>query len=77
VNQYAEQISLPFYYASSDAVFADQVFWLEQQWNAARAMLNDSEQNEGVLTIDEIQKIQGWSEMVKNFGMKTPEIKPD
>jgi len=67
VNQYSEQISLPYYYASSDAVFADQVFWLEQRWNAARAMLIDSEKNEGVLVIDEIQKIQGWSEIVKKL----------
>ncbi len=67
VNQFSEQISLPYYYASSDAVFADQVFWLEQQWNAARAMLTDSGKNEGVLVIDEIQKIQGWSEIVKKL----------
>ena len=58
VNQFSEQISLPYYYAASDAVFVDQVFWLEQQWNAARAMLTDSGKNEGVLVIDEIQKIQ-------------------
>ena len=67
VNQFSEKISLPYFYASSDAVFTDQVFWLEQQWNAARAMLTDSEKDEGVLVIDEIQKIQGWSEIVKKL----------
>jgi predicted AAA+ superfamily ATPase len=67
VNQLSEHISHPYYYASSDAVFTDQVSWLEQQWNAARAMLSNSENKEGVLVIDEIQKIQGWSEIVKKL----------
>jgi len=67
VNQFSGQISLPYFYASSDAVFADQDIWLEQQWNAARSMITDSEKNEGVLVIDEIQKIHGWSEIVKKL----------
>jgi len=68
VNQYSEQISLPYYYASSDAVFADQVFWLEQRWNAARAMLIDSEKNEGVLVIDEIHLL-GSSRLLIQKGL--------
>ncbi len=67
VNQLSERISLPYHYASSDAVFSDQFSWLEKQWNTARAMLPDSEKKEGVLVIDEIQKIQGWSEIVKKL----------
>jgi len=67
VNQLSGQISLPYFYASSDAVFADPDIWLEQQWNAARTMITDSEKNEGVLVIDEIQKILGWSEIVKKL----------
>jgi predicted AAA+ superfamily ATPase len=67
VNQLSEKISLPYHYATSDAVFSDQVFWLEQHWNTARAMLVDSEKKESVLIIDEIQKIQGWSEIVKKL----------
>ena len=67
VNQLSENITIPYHYASSDAVFADQESWLEQQWNTARTMLSVSGQKEGVLVIDEIQKIQGWSEVVKKL----------
>jgi len=67
VNQFSEKISLPYFYASSDALFADQGIWLEQQWNTARTMMANSGENIGVLVIDEIQKIHGWSEIVKKL----------
>jgi len=67
VNQFAQQTTLPVHYATSDAIPADQSSWLEQQWNAARIMLAASGGEGCVLVIDEIQKITGWSEIVKKY----------
>ena len=42
--------------------------WIEQQWEAARFTLkNDIRQNRGVLVLDEVQRISGWSETVKRL----------
>ena len=67
VLQFAKQSSLPVHYVSSDAIPADQLAWLEQQWNTARIILSRSGDTEGLLIIDEIQKISGWSEIVKKL----------
>ena len=42
------------------------VNWIDQQWAKARALLHDHPQ-EVVLIIDEIQKIENWSERVKRL----------
>ena len=40
--------------------------WLVQQWEKARAQANSSEKG-AILVIDEVQKIQNWSEVVKGL----------
>jgi predicted AAA+ superfamily ATPase len=56
-----------FHYASADALQSFTPVWLEQQWNAARRMLQTSSRGEFVLAIDEIQKVPSWSESVKKL----------
>lgn len=41
--------------------------WLEQQWENARHQALQNHSREFLLVIDEIQKISGWSEIVKKF----------
>ncbi len=65
VHQFANHSDMPVHYASADAIVAPQGAWVSQQWEAARIMLKDSENREGILIIDEIQKIDNWSEQVK------------
>lgn len=50
---------------SADAVGASNVYWLEQQWETARIKLKQSGAKEFLLVVDEIQKIDNWSETVK------------
>ena len=63
--QFMEATTLPVHFASADLVSSGQSSWISQQWEAARIRLRQSGQQEGVLVIDEIQKIGNWSEAVK------------
>ncbi len=65
VSQYIKQTRMPVHYISADAVISPQGIWITQQWEAARFLLNGSGRKEAILIIDEIQKIDNWSETVK------------
>ena len=54
-------------FASADEPTLRGPAWIEQQWDAARLMARDSGRRGGVLVLDEIQKIQNWSEAVKRL----------
>jgi predicted AAA+ superfamily ATPase len=65
VAQVTQIIKMPFYSISADAIPASNTTWLEEQWETARLMLKQSGSEEFLLVIDEIQKIDNWSETVK------------
>jgi predicted AAA+ superfamily ATPase len=50
---------------SEDAVGSNNAYWLEQHWETARIKLKQSGAKEFLLVVDEIQKIDNWSEIVK------------
>ncbi|MCX6107055.1 MAG: ATP-binding protein [Proteobacteria bacterium] len=50
------------HYAAADAVFRSDWSWIERQWMEAEA-LGDS----AILILDEVQKIDNWSEVVKKL----------
>lgn len=55
----------PFHFISADLATLQDLSWLQQQWETARQKIID---NRGcVLIIDEIQKIQHWSEVIKSL----------
>jgi len=67
-HQVAGSIDFPCHYASADEPALKDRTWLEQQWEAARAMIPaDAEGKSALLIVDEVQKIQGWSETVKRL----------
>ena len=57
----------PAYYTAADAVANAGATWIEQQWETARLMLQQSGATELILVIDEVQKIANWSEIVKRL----------
>jgi len=65
VTQLAAQVKIDYHFVSADSVAASNATWLEQQWEAARIKLAQHEAKEFLLVIDEIQKIDNWSETVK------------
>ena len=65
VLQLVDNIHTAFHFASADAVAAINSTWLEQQWETARTKMDSTTVPELLLVIDEIQKIDNWSETVK------------
>lgn len=65
VNQLLSQLSISYVYESADAISATNSAWLMQVWETARLKMKASGASEYLLVIDEIQKIDNWSEVVK------------
>lgn len=65
ITQLTKKISIPYLFVSADAVPASDGSWLSAQWDTARIQMKQKESNEFLLIIDEIQKINNWSETVK------------
>lgn len=60
-KQIINSLKIPVHYSSADEPTLKDRNWLEQQWEIAR-MNTDKK---GLLILDEVQKIYGWSETVK------------
>jgi len=58
-------LSFPHHYATADSPTLRDATWLEQQWSIGRHLLQQAD--EALLVLDEIQKIPGWSETVKQL----------
>lgn len=65
INQLLSKIELPYLFEAADAVTAGNTTWLSQIWETARVKLKLSGNATFLLVIDEVQKIENWSEMVK------------
>lgn len=63
--QLLSRLSIPSLIESADAISGINSAWLAQVWESARLRLKASEATEFLLVIDEIQKIENWSEIVK------------
>ena len=67
VNQLIQKYTFESLVVSADAIGSSNIFWLEQQWEVARIKLKQSGAKEFLLVVDEIQKIDNWSETVKSL----------
>jgi predicted AAA+ superfamily ATPase len=65
IGQLIEKMDIPVHFVSADAIASGNTSWLIQQWEAARIKMKQQEAKEGLLIIDEIQKLDNWSETVK------------
>ena len=65
VEQALEEYRGEFSYRLAESLGMDPLGWLESEWNAARNLAKT--QGGYLLIIDEIQKIEGWSELVKRL----------
>jgi predicted AAA+ superfamily ATPase len=65
VKQVLETVNIPFHHVTADNVPATQTSWVSEMWDTARSKMKMGGYVEFLLVIDEIQKIQGWSEVVK------------
>lgn len=65
ITSLAEQLSFPVRYEAADAVPAGNSLWIDQVWDTARLKIKSERSDQGLLVLDEIQKIANWSESVK------------
>jgi predicted AAA+ superfamily ATPase len=65
VQQVTDALTVPVRNASADEPTLKGTDWIAQQWDAARLAITDK--RGGVLVLDEIQKIPGWSDTVKRL----------
>jgi len=67
VRQLFQHLKINYWFESADAVPAGDSFWLSQVWESARSKMDHDVASEFLLVIDEIQKIDNWSVVVKNL----------
>lgn len=65
IGQLIRQLPFPSLFVSADDIPAADRTWISQSWNEARLKLAGQSTGEFLLVIDEIQKIDNWSEVVK------------
>jgi len=66
ISQLVRNIDTPYIFESADAVASDRT-WIELIWFNTRELLKEPGVDEYLLVIDEIQKIDNWSEIVKRL----------
>lgn len=65
VEQVLDNTALPYNSYSADAELHAGQFWISNVWDTARNEMDYRREQEHLLVIDEIQKIDNWSEVVK------------
>ena len=63
-RQVMEDLKRPAHYASADEPTLRERAWIGQQWDVARLKARESRAG-GLFILDEIQKVPGWSDIVK------------
>ncbi|MBN1418624.1 MAG: ATP-binding protein [Planctomycetes bacterium] len=67
IRQVLESLGLPSHYASADEPALQDRRWVAQQWEIGRPRAKESDGRGGVLVLDEVHKVSGWSEAVKRL----------
>mgnify|MGYP000850666265 FL=1 len=65
VGQILQDLTIPYSEEVADAVDPKDVDWIRRVWEGARTTMRLRGEKERLLVIDEIQKINNWSEAVK------------
>ena len=65
VRQFCDQIDSAFDYFAADGVNRFDTSWISNRWQESRLKMDIHSEEERILVIDEIQKIENWSEQVK------------
>jgi uncharacterized protein len=62
VTQVLDELNMTMHFVSADDPSLNSTEWLRNEWEQARALAKNGE---AILVVDEIQKIKGWSPIVK------------
>lgn len=66
VNQALDEVGAPSHYASADEPELRDAAWLEAQWEEGRRLARIRPDG-AILAVDEVQKVNAWSEVVKRL----------
>lgn len=66
-HQVANAIKLPVHFVSADSAIPYGSTWIEQQWETARTIVKKNTKSGALIVFDEIQKVSGWSEVIKKL----------
>ncbi len=66
-RQVTERIPQVSHFVTADSPTQQDSAWVEVQWNIARGLAKENSGRGALLVLDEIQKVQGWSELVKKL----------
>lgn len=66
-RQVLEAAELPSHYASADDPSGQDRAWIEAQWALGRLRARDDPGAGALLVLDEVQKVTGWSDVVKRL----------
>ena len=65
VKQVLQIITIPYMFVSADNIDHAHTAWIGETWATARARMKVAQAEEYLLVIDEVHKIDNWSEAVK------------
>ena len=65
VKQVLQDTDIPYLSVSADNVPKTDTFWISEMWATARARMKATHAQEFLLVIDEVHKLDNWSEAVK------------
>ena len=65
VSQVLEEVNIPFRLENADNVNPKDTDWIRRIWEAARSQQDLGRHEDFLLVVDEVQKIDNWSEAVK------------
>jgi len=67
VRQVLARTPVPHHAVSADVPTLRDAAWLRAQWDAARSLAGRPDAGPAILVVDEIQKVEAWSELVKDL----------
>lgn len=65
VDQFFKESHIPGMQTSADAISPSDTYWISEVWETARSRMKNQNLDEYLLVIDEIHKLNNWSEAVK------------
>ncbi|MBP5526406.1 MAG: AAA family ATPase, partial [Paludibacteraceae bacterium] len=65
VGQVLDDIAIPYISETADGIDPNNTEWISTVWANARSIMEVRKHKEFLIVIDEIQKINNWSEFVK------------
>lgn len=65
IKQVLQSTNIPYLFRAADDTSGSNSSWISEQWSTARSRMQTQNLNEFLLVLDEVQKLDNWSETVK------------